>query len=107
MKAIDVIMLTKNSEDLLDECLKSIYKNVPVKRLIVVDGFSTDNTLKIIKEFNEKYGNVKVIAEKGSRAKARERGIKEVETDWFMFADSDVILCEDWFEKELRRCLRT
>lgn len=99
MDPIDVVMLTKNSEHILNKCLASIYENVPVKRLIVVDGFSTDNTLSIISELNKKYGNVKVITENGSRAKARERGIKEVETEWFMFADSDVILCKDWFAK--------
>lgn len=99
MESIDVVMLTKNSEHILNKCLKSIYGNVPVKRLIVVDGFSTDNTLKIINKFNEKYGNVRVITEKGSRAKARERGIGEVKTEWFMFADSDVILCKGWFRK--------
>ena len=99
LEPIDVVMLTKNSEHLLNKCIESIYENVPVKRLIVVDGFSTDNTLKIMKEFNRKYGNVKIITEKGSRAKARERGIEEVKTEWFMFADSDVILCKDWFKK--------
>ncbi len=99
MEPIDVVMLTKNSDHLLSECLKSIYENVPVRRLIVVDGSSTDDTLKIMDEFNKKYGNVKIITENGSRAKARTRGIREVETEWFMFADSDVILCKDWFEK--------
>jgi glycosyltransferase involved in cell wall biosynthesis len=99
MGSIDVVMLTKNSERLLTECLRSIYKNIPVKRLIVVDGSSTDNTLKIIDQFDKKYGNVKVIIEYGSRAKARERGIREVKTEWFMFVDSDVILCKDWFNK--------
>jgi len=99
MDAIDVVMLTKNSEPLLDECLKSIYDNVPVRRLVIVDGFSTDNTLKILEKFNNKHGNIKIVLEKGSRAMAREKGIGEVETKWFMFVDSDVILCKDWFKK--------
>lgn len=99
MEPVDVVMLTKNSEHVLKECLQSIYENVPVKRLIVVDGSSTDSTLKIMDEFNRKYDNITVITENGSRAKARQRGIREVETEWFMFADSDVILCSDWFSK--------
>lgn len=102
MESLDVVMLTKNSEHILKDCLKSIYENVPVERLIVVDGFSTDNTLKILGEFNKKYGNVRIIAEKGSRAVAREKGIEEVKTEWFMFADSDIILCKNWFEKARR-----
>jgi glycosyltransferase involved in cell wall biosynthesis len=99
MDAVDVVMLTKNSGRLLDSCLRSVYENVPVKRLIVIDAFSTDNTMKILDGFHRKYGNVRIITEKSSRGKARERGIREVETEWFMFVDSDVVLCKDWFKR--------
>lgn len=99
MKPIDVVMLTKNSEHLLRECLASIYENIPVRRLVIVDDSSHDDTLKIVKEFDKNFGNVKVITENASRARAREKGIQEVETEWFLFADSDVILCENWFER--------
>jgi len=99
---VDVVVLTRNSERWLRECLKSIYQNVPVNRLIAVDGYSTDNTLKIFDEFSNLQGNIKIIAYSGSRGKAREIGIREVKTDWFMFVDSDVVLCENWFEKAKR-----
>jgi glycosyltransferase involved in cell wall biosynthesis len=99
MQPIDVVVLTKNSEHLLDKCLATVYENVPVKNLIVVDGFSTDRTLKIINETREKHGNVKVLKVNGSRARAREKGIRQVSTDWFMFVDSDVILGRDWLRK--------
>ena len=97
MQPIDVVVLTKDSEHLLDKCLASIYKNVPVKNLIIVDGFSTDRTLKIINKTKEVHGNVKVLKVNGSRARAREKGIQQVTTDWFMFVDSDVILSRNWF----------
>jgi glycosyltransferase involved in cell wall biosynthesis len=99
MQAIDVVMLTKNSEHLLDKCLDSIYENVPVNKLIVVDGFSTDHTLKIVDRFNKKYKNVTILSGNGSRARARKKGISQVKTEWFMFADSDIILCKDWYKK--------
>jgi glycosyltransferase involved in cell wall biosynthesis len=98
MQAIDVVMLTKNSEHLLDKCLSSIYQNVPVNKLIVVDGFSTDGTLKILGSFNRKHRNVTVLSLDGSRAKAREKGISHVTTDWFMFADSDIVLSKNWYQ---------
>jgi glycosyltransferase involved in cell wall biosynthesis len=99
MQAIDVVVLTRNSEHLLAKCLASIYENVPVKNLIVIDGFSTDGTLKIIDEINKKHGNIEVLRVNGSRAKAREKAIRQVSTEWFMFVDSDVILSQDWFKK--------
>jgi glycosyltransferase involved in cell wall biosynthesis len=99
MKAIDVAILTMNSERMLKECVNSVYKNVPIRNLIVVDGFSTDATVSIVKEFQEKYGNVKFIQEKGTRGKARQTAIQLVKTEWFMFVDSDVVLSKSWFAK--------
>jgi glycosyltransferase involved in cell wall biosynthesis len=96
---VDVVIITKNSEHMLSECLKSVYKNVPVNRLIVVDGYSTDKTLEIVREFQKKHGNVLLIQDRGNRATARQKGINQVKTEWFMFVDSDAVLCKDWFKK--------
>ena len=96
---IDVAVLTKNSEQTIEKCLKSIYRNVPVNHIIVVDGLSTDHTMEILRKFNEKYGNVISVQYEGTRGGARQRAIEEVETEWFMFVDSDVILCDNWFDK--------
>ena len=98
-KTVDVVILTKNSERLLKKCIDSVYQNVPVKRLIVVDGYSIDDTIPIVKEFQERYGNVILVQDKGTRASARQAGINMVKSDWFMFVDSDVILCRNWFAK--------
>jgi glycosyltransferase involved in cell wall biosynthesis len=96
---VDVIVITKNSERVLDECLKAIYENVPLNHLIIVDGNSTDKTLEIVSEFQKKHGNVLVIQDNGTRASARQKGIDQVGTEWFMFVDSDAVLCKDWFNK--------
>ena len=94
---IDVAILTMNSGRMLRECINSVYKNIPVKNLIIVDGYSTDATAKIVKEFQEKYGNVSFVQEKGTRGSARQTAIRLVKSDWFMFVDSDVILSKNWF----------
>jgi glycosyltransferase involved in cell wall biosynthesis len=70
-----------------------------VARLIVIDGYSIDNTLTILQEFNEKYHNVEIIFDGGTRASARQKGIENVRTPWFLFIDSDVVLCKDWYKK--------
>lgn len=99
MEPVDVAILTFNSERMLRECINSVYANVPVHNLIVVDGFSTDKTAKIVQEFQKKYGNVIFIQEKGTRGSARQTAIKLVQTDWFMFVDSDVLLSKNWFNQ--------
>ena len=99
MQVVDVVLLTKNSDYLLEKCIASIYQNVPVNNLIAVDGFSTDRTMDIIGKLKRKNGNVKTLNVDGSRARARQRGIDQVETESFVFVDSDVILSKGWFEK--------
>ncbi len=102
MDQVDVVLLTKNSEHVLSNCLTSVYENVPVKNLIVIDGFSTDRTLEILDGFNKAHGNIVLIQIDGSRAKARTEGIRHVNTEWFLFVDSDVVLCKDWYRKAQR-----
>jgi glycosyltransferase involved in cell wall biosynthesis len=99
MVKIDVVLLTKNSERVLRDCLASVYENVPVGNLIVVDGFSTDSTLDILREFQKTYRNIVLMKDKGTRASARQKAIGCVRSDWFMFVDSDIVLCNRWFEK--------
>lgn len=96
---VDVVVLTKNSQEQLERCLDAVYRNVPVNRLIVVDGYSTDRTVEIVKEFDKKHHNVLLIQDKGWRGKARQIGIGKVKTEWFIFVDSDAELCANWFEK--------
>lgn len=92
-------MITKDSDHLLRRCLDSIYQNIPVNKLIIVDGHSKDNTLKILQEFDRKYKNIELSFDAGNRATARQKGIQEARTKWFAFIDSDVILCNGWFKK--------
>jgi len=102
MDQVDVVLLTKNSEEVLAQCLESVYKSVPVRQLIVVDGHSTDKTLEILNVFNGVHGNIKIIYDNGTRATARQKGIRNVETDWFIFVDSDVVLSKNWFQKAMK-----
>jgi len=91
---VDVVMLTKNSaKPFLKKCLDSVYQNVPVRKLLVVDAFSSDETLDIVRS----YPNVMVTQNRGNRAVARQIGIEKAETEWHLHADSDVILSENWF----------
>lgn len=97
MESVDVIMLTLNSlTPILPKVVDSLYANVPVRRLIVVDNGSTDGTL----EFLRNCPNVSVVDNRGgTRATSRQKGIDLVESEWFMFLDSDIVLCEGWYSK--------
>jgi glycosyltransferase involved in cell wall biosynthesis len=56
-----------------------------------------------VQTYRQKHHNVDIIFDNGTRASARQKGIMAVQTDWFMFIDSDVVLCCDWFQKAVKQ----
>ena len=87
-KLVSVIVPTFNSSNFIHECLKSIqdqtYKNIEI---IVVDNFSTDDTLKIAKNFTKKF------YETGpERSSQRNYGFSKSKGSYICFIDSDMTL---------------
>lgn len=57
-----MLLATYNSEDFIDDQVKSIFNQIDCKvTLIVSDDNSTDTTLVKLKILQEKYGNIKII----------------------------------------------
>ncbi len=99
---IDVVMLTKNSRTsvpVFERVLERIRDEIPVNKLILVDAYSTDDTVDVVRKH---FDDVVVIRTRAYRGKAREIGIKHVETEYFMFVDDDVLLCRGWLKKAMR-----
>ncbi|MGC9203281.1 MAG: glycosyltransferase [Thermoproteota archaeon] len=87
---VSIIIPTYNSARTLRTCLKSIENQSYSKskiEVIVVDKFSIDGTLKIIKEFG-----VGLISIKAGRSAARNIGAKMAKGKYILFLDSDMIL---------------
>jgi len=85
--AFDVVILTWNSEETLNNTISSIKKNLKLNRIILIDRFSKDRTIEIAKKHD-------VILHQNDLdlAHARRYGIQQVETEWFAFIDSDVVI---------------
>lgn len=84
---IDVVIPTKNSGRTLDFCLRSIKLTVPFRRIIIIDGFSKDNTKEIALSHGCTFSS--------SPAKyslALREGATMTQGDYFMIVDGDVIL---------------
>ena len=94
---IDVIIPIINTNELFEKNLNSIYREIPVNRLIIGDGGSTDDSLDILKKFPR----VEII----DQTKNKTLGyciaelISLVETDWFIYLHSDVYLPENWYDE--------
>lgn len=93
----DVVMLTRNScRPWLKKCLISVKREVPVKQLILVDCFSKDGTVSVVKTV---FPEALVVSSKQCLGLARKEGIEKVRTDWFAFVDSDIELLPGWWKK--------
>lgn len=89
---IDVCIPTWNNGRFLKRCLESVQREVDVNRIIVVDKYSTDNTVSILEQHNNRYGNIKITQSKETLGVARQILINSVETEYFLFIDGDVEL---------------
>ena len=102
MVSVSVIMPVYNSSNFLNKSIESV-QNQTLKdiEIICVDDGSTDDSLDILNELNDKYGNIKIICQKNSGPGiARNNGIKNAQGEYIAFLDSDdIFLDEDALEK--------
>ena len=102
LKKVNVIMSTYNGEKFLKEQIDSILKQKDVEvYLNIFDDLSTDNTVAIISEYEEKYKNIKLhINEKNKNftynfLDALFSFKDNQDFDFFAFADQDDVWIED------------
>ena len=85
---VSVVIPTHNSERTIDRCLKSVrdqkYHNVEI---VVVDRFSSDETVEVARQFG-----AKVISYNGIRSKSRNMGAMSTTGEFLLSIDSDMEL---------------
>ena len=98
-KKIDILMATYNGEKYLAEQIDSIicqtYKNW---NLLIRDDGSSDNTFKILKEYEKKDDSIKIIKDKKGNlgiAKNFEELLKISSSELIMFSDQDDVWKKD------------
>ena len=87
-----IIIPVYNVEKYLQECLESIYKiKLDNKEIILVNDGSTDNSLKILEKYKEKYSyQTKLITQENQGlSEARNTGIRNASGEYILFIDSD------------------
>ena len=87
---ISIVIPVYNSSSTLKECLDSIFSSTfKDYEVIVVSGNSTDDSIKIAKQFQIK---IIELPENKGPALARNKGFQVAQGDIILFLDSDVIL---------------
>ena len=104
---ISVIVPAYNSEDYIKDCIESI-ANQTYKffEMIIVNDGSTDNTKKIIEQYQKKYKWLKLINIKNhGQGYARNLGLKEAMGKYVLFLDADDILSFWTLEKSYNKII--
>ena len=100
--AISVIVPTFNHARFLKQALQSIIEQSHQNwEAIIVNNFSTDETLQIIESFNEPRFKVVNFQNNGVIAASRNEGIRRSSAPFIAFLDSDDV----WYSEKLSRCL--
>lgn len=91
---ISIITATFNSGKFIESCIKSILKqNYKKFEIIIIDGLSTDSTIKKIKTLLYKNNNIKIFSEKDLGIyHALNKGIEKANGDIIGFVHSDDLL---------------
>lgn len=103
MKKISVIIPMHNSSKHIEECLESVinqtYKNIEI---IVVDDLSQDNSLELVRNFNDNRIKIIELEENVGAANSRNKGIEEALGDYICFLDSDDYWVLDKLERQVK-----
>jgi glycosyltransferase involved in cell wall biosynthesis len=92
---VDVIINTMNSASTLRQCLESVVREIPLNKIIVVDGGSTDESVDIAKEFDcDVY-----VRPDLNLGRSRLFAFRKATTSWFCQIDSDEALHEGWWKE--------
>lgn len=105
MKAlVSIITPLYNSEAFIDETIKSILNQTYTNwELLLIDDFSTDNTISIVNDFIFKNENIKLITNETNQGAAisRNKGIMAAKGDYIAFLDADDLWKPEKLEKQI------
>ncbi len=92
VKSVDVIVRTRNSGASLRQCLESASRSLPVRKFIVVDNHSSDDTVEIASGYG-----AEIYPENTGLGYATTLGISKAVTENIVFLDSDVLMRDPLF----------
>jgi glycosyltransferase involved in cell wall biosynthesis len=90
---LSAIIVVRNEEKKIRSCLDSLRW---VDEIVIVDQSSTDNTVKICREYTDK---IFVVSAKGYSEPDRELASSKTSNDWVLYLDADEIVTEELKEE--------
>jgi len=100
-RKLSIVVCSKNEEKIIEKCLRSIVSNKP-DEIIVVDGGSTDDTLKIARKYN-----TEIFTNKNSNlTNDRQIGLDKAKNNFVAMIDCDHFLKPNQLQKLLNELIK-
>lgn len=103
---LTIAICTYNRAHILPEALVSLLRQTVSQdnySLLIIDNNSTDNTQETVASFKDKFTDIRIIVENNQGlSHARNRALKECQTEWLAFLDDDAKAHPDWVETILQ-----
>lgn len=99
---ISIITASYNYENYIKETVQSVLSQTSNDwEMIIVDDCSTDNSIDVIKSYNDDRIKLFVNEKNLGLKETLKRGIKEASSDWIVFLESDDVLAPDYLAKKV------
>ena len=100
MKKASIIIPVYNCQEIIGRCLNNIIEQIDeTYSIILVNDGSTDNTAKVCEKYCEKYNNVVLLNQRNAGpGAAREKGIKNSNSEYVFFIDADDYVEKGFFD---------
>lgn len=100
LEPVDVLLFTLDEETYLERCLDSVYREIPVNRVLVLDGGSKDKTLEILKKYPRM--EIHVRPDIKTTGKGCEFMFSRATTPWLAIIEAHIELPAGWYDEMVK-----
>ena len=100
---ISIVTASYNYANFIKETIQSVLNQTYTDwEMIIVDDCSSDNSVEIIKSYNDERIKLYINEENLGLSKTIQKGIKKACGDWIVFLESDDYITPDYLEKKIQ-----
>lgn len=97
---VSVCITVLNEEGSVGRLLEDLFKQTKKPdEIVVVDGGSTDKTVDIIRHYQKRFGKIKLLVEKCSRARGRNLAVELAKNEIIAMTDAGCRVSKDWLKR--------